>query len=170
MKIIFFAFALLVAANSLRAEQLRAAPVAEIVQQAIPALTYVVGDKGWGGGGGLFDNAYAGSIIFDANTSFAVFRSQDSALSATAAAKQVRDHLLKRFAFPMTQSPSSAWEKKGAPGLPESDYGEAAFVSFGVPSDLSSPRVLVSVQVARRTATEFGITVRYTTVTNDRPN
>ena len=81
MKIILFASALLVAATSLRAEQLRDAPVAEIVQQAVPTLTYVVGDKSWGGGGGLYDNAYAGSVIFDANTSFAVFRSQDGSLS-----------------------------------------------------------------------------------------
>ena len=145
----------------LRADQLRDAPINEIVTQALPTLKYVSGDKGWNGG--YYTNAYIGNVEFDANTCFTVFRTADASLSATDIAVRVRSFIIKRFVFPVTK-PSSAWEKKDPENISRSDFGEAFLVTFPLKNNQEDKGFYISVQVVRRTSTDFGITTQYSTV------
>ena len=145
----------------LPAEELRDAPVAEIIKEAVPALTYVSGDKEWSGG--FYTNGYIGRTEFDANTSYAIFHSQDATLSAPDIAVKIRTFLISRYNFPTTQ-PSSTWEKRTPPGMASTDFGEAVLVAFHPHNSRDEVGVYLSVEVVRRTATDFGITIQYTTL------
>ena len=146
----------------LRAEQFRDAPTSDIVIEAIPASSYVSGDKGWNGG--FYTNNYVAGMEFDANTCFVVLQTTDASLSATDIALRARDFIVKRFDFPTSQ-PSSTWEKSQPDKLSAADFGEVFLVTFPPKNTRDKQGYYLSVQVVRRASNEFGVTVQYSTVT-----
>jgi len=145
----------------LRAEQLRQAPIAEIIVQAVPTLSYVSGDKNWSGG--YNTNAYVAATEFDTNTSFTVLRASDASLSAIEIAKRVRDFIAKRFDFP-TNQPFAVWQKRLPNGFSEADFGEAFLQTSPTQDTPEKQRCYLTVQVVRRSPTDFAVTIQYSTV------